>query len=87
MTHRLAACSHWKTGAAAGLMVIAIAPAVAGCQGASYSVPSTFTPSACPPGWHRASDGGCLVTGTVSPGQQLPGWPQPAPGTSGVVGQ
>lgn len=67
-----------STIAAIGL-ILAVSPVLAGCQGSQGGRPvpatfgpSPFGPSQCPPGWHETSDGGCLITGTLKPGQQLP---------------
>lgn len=75
-----------KALAALGL-ILAVSPLLAGCHAsqAGQPVPASFGPSPCPPGWHEASDGGCLITGTLSPGQDLPlpvisGTPVPWPG-------
>lgn len=64
--------SRRKALAALALM-LAVSPVVAGCQGSQGGrpVPASFSPSPCPPGWHR-DDGDCLITGTLAPGQNLP---------------
>lgn len=58
-----------RTALAVIALVLAVSPVVAGCQGSQGSkpVPASFTPSPCPPGWHEAGDGGCLITGTRLP--------------------
>ena len=73
-------------------LVLAVISVVTGCRGDGGSpspVPATFGPSPfgpppCPPGWHETSDGGCLITGTTRPGQDLP-VPPPAPQPAGTL--
>lgn len=74
---------------AAVTVLAALAAGAAGCRGAgTSSVPAIFTPSpgpvSCPPGWHRYGDG-CLITGTLQPGQQLSA--PPVPGSSSGVAE
>ena len=92
---------------AAVILALAAAPVVAGCHpgvdGTPAGCPSpafqsgsacVFTPApTCPPGWHPNGPG-CLVTGTLQPGQNLPlptmrvtpvPWPGKAPAGSLAV--
>ena len=64
-----------KALAALGL-ILAVAPLAAGCQRPGSIPPPAFfspspSPSPCPSGWHRDGDG-CLITGTLGAGQDLP---------------
>lgn len=72
---------------AAFCLAVAAALSAAGCKqdgSVPGQVPASFTPSPCPPGWHRISDGDCIYSGTLAPGQPLPlptinGTPLPVP--------
>jgi hypothetical protein len=64
--------------AAITALAVALTLGAAACgPGRSAPPPASFTPSPCPPGWHREHDGDCLIAGTLAPGQPLP---LPAPG-------
>ena len=65
-----------RSALAAICAALAVSPLAAGCTPAQGGTPAPSSP--CPSGWHLASDG-CEITGTVTPGQDIP---TPAPGSA-----
>lgn len=69
------------------IAVIIAALAVAGCRPAATApyVPSTFSPGPAPS--CTATPAGERCSGTLTPGQPVPGWPDQAPTLDARVGR